>query len=81
MLGVPMFLFQEGHDAAANIAFGELARLTGGAHCRFDQGSADQLRELLSAVAVYASGGRKALADLSKSAQGKGARLLLEQIK
>ena len=81
VLGVPMFLFQEGHDPAASTAFAELARLTGGAHCRFDQGSADQLRELLSAVAVYASGGRAALADLSKSKAGTGARLLLEQLK
>ena len=39
----------------------EIARLTKGAYCRFDRGSATQLRELLTAVAVYAAGGRKAL--------------------
>jgi hypothetical protein len=76
LLGVPVFLFQEGDDAAAQSAFREIARLTKGAWCRFDRGSAKQLRELLTAVAVYAAGGRKALAALS----GAGARLLLEQL-
>jgi hypothetical protein len=80
LLGVPVFLFQEGYDAIAETAFREIARLTGGAWCRFDVGSAAQLRELLSAVAVYASGGRKALADLS-SRRGGRARRLLEQLK
>lgn len=79
MLGVKVFLFQEGYNATAERAFREIARLTGGAWCRFDAGSAAQLRELLSAVAVYASGGQKALADLSASRSGK-ARLLLEQL-
>lgn len=40
VLGVPVFLFQEGHDAKASAAFAEIARLTRGAHCRFDAGSA-----------------------------------------
>ena len=38
---------------------------TKGAFCRFDPGSARQLRDLLTAVAVYAAGGRKALLALS----------------
>lgn len=80
LLGVPVFLFQEGYDANAQRAFQEIARLTGGAWCRFDAGSAAQLRELLAAVAVYASGGRKALEDLSGRG-GDKARLLLEQLK
>jgi len=80
LLGCPVFLFQEGHDARAEQAFREIARITRGAYCRFDAGSARQLRELLSAVAVYAAGGRKALATLSQR-QGGGARLLLEQLK
>jgi hypothetical protein len=37
------------------------------------------LRDLLTAVAVYAAGGRKALLALSER-QGAGARLLLEQM-
>jgi hypothetical protein len=77
LLGVPMFLFQEGADGRAERAFREIARLTKGAYCRFDAGSAAQLRDLLSAVAVYAAGGRKALAALS----GRGARALLQQLK
>lgn len=81
MLGVPVFLFQEGYDAAAERAFREIARLTRGAFCRFDQGAAAQLRELLSAVAVYAAGGRAALEDLSRSQSGRGARLLIEQMR
>lgn len=76
LLGVPVFLFQEGQDPTAETAFRELARLTRGAYCRFDSGSADQLRELLSAVAVYAAGGRKAL----ESHSGQGVRALLEQL-
>ena len=77
LLGVPAFLFQEGSDAAAEKAFREIARLTKGAYCRFDAGSAAQLQALLSAVAVYAAGGRKALAALG----GRVPRLLLEQLK
>lgn len=60
--GVPAFLFHEGDDPAAARGFREIARLSGGACCRFDANSADELRELLSAVALYAVGGRRALA-------------------
>ncbi len=77
--GVPVFLFQEGRDRAAETAFREIARLTRGAYCRFDAGSAAQLRELLRAVAAYAAGGQAALENLSK-AGGQG-RLLLEQLR
>ncbi|WP_443111132.1 VWA domain-containing protein [Anderseniella sp. Alg231-50] len=79
LLGVRMFMFQEGNDAIALNAFREIARLTGGAYSRFDSGSADHLRELLSAVAVYAAGGRQALENFS-GARGKGPRGLLEQL-
>jgi hypothetical protein len=79
MLGVPIFMFQEGMDAITERAFREIARLTRGAYCRFDQSSAKQLRDLLSAVAVYAAGGHKALADYAGKS-GKG-RMLLEQLK
>lgn len=70
LLGVPMFLFHEGDDVTASRAFRQMARLTGGACCRFDASSARQLRELLSAVAVYAAGGRKALADYGRRTGG-----------
>ena len=75
LLGVPCFLFHEGRDEIAARAFQQIARLTGGAFCRFDAGSPKQLRDLLSAVAVYAAGGRKALADFSARTGGVAARL------
>lgn len=78
--GVPVFLFQEGGDAVAEQAFREIARLTRGAYCRFDAGAAHQLAELLRAVAVYAAGGLKALADLS-AGRGTATLKLLEQLK
>jgi len=81
LLGVPVFLFQEGEDAGAGRAFREIARLTKGAYCRFASGSARQLRDLLTAVAVYAAGGHKALLALSGERHGTGARLLLEQLR
>jgi hypothetical protein len=79
ILGVPVFMFQEGRDQKAETAFREITRLTKGAYCRFDAGSAAQLRELLRAVAAYAAGGRAALEDFGRRA-GTG-RLLLEQMK
>jgi hypothetical protein len=72
-LGMPMFLFQEGDDPEATRTFREIARLTEGAHCRFDPGSAKQLSELLRAVAAYAAGGKQAL--LARGNAG-GVRLL-----
>lgn len=80
MLGVRAFLFHEGGEPVARRAFEQIATLTGGAYCPFDAGSAKQLRELLSAVAVYAAGGRKALEDFGKR-EGGAARLLTHQIK
>ena len=79
LLKVPVFMFQEGHDVAAEHAFREIARLTGGAWCRFDPGAAAQLRELLRAAAAYAAGGREALLRLSKT--GSGAAKLIGQMK
>ena len=79
LLKVPVFMFQEGEDGVAEQAFREIARLTGGAWCRFDPGAAAQLRELLRAAAAYAAGGREALLRLSKT--GSGAAKLLGQMK
>jgi hypothetical protein len=80
LLGVPAFVFQEGHDPVAERAFREIARLSRGAYCRFDTGSAHELAELLRAVAAYAAGGMKALADL-KARQNSGAVKLLAQLR
>ena len=79
LLGLPLFIFQEGHDPVAAQAFSQLAKLSGGAHCRFDQSSASQLSQLLNAVAVYAAGGRRALQQLSN--QSPSAAAMLEQLK
>ena len=70
LMGVPVFLFHEGYDPVAARCFQEIARLSGGACCRLDGSSADELRELLSAVAVYAAGGRRALLRYSNRAGG-----------
>jgi len=69
--GVPAFMFQEGNDPIATNAFRQIAKLTGGAHCSFDLSSAQQLRDMLSAVAVFAAGGRRALEDYSSKKGGK----------
>jgi hypothetical protein len=78
LLKVPVFMFLEGDDATAEQAFREIARLSGGAWCRFDPGAAAQLRELLRAAAAYAAGGREALMRLS--AREAGAARLLGQM-
>ncbi len=70
LLGMPCFMFHEGLDPIARMAFQQIARLSGGAYCPFDASSAQQLRDLLAAVAVYAAGGRKALVDYGASKGG-----------
>jgi hypothetical protein len=70
LMGVPVFLFHEGSDAVAARAFAQVAKLSGGACCRFDLSAPDQLRALLRAVAVYAAGGRKALTELGRREGG-----------
>ena len=70
---VPVFLFHEGSDAAAARAFAQIAHITNGACCPFDAHSAQQLKDLLSAVAVYAAGGFQALQDFHRR---KGAMVL-----
>ena len=78
LLGVPIFMFQEGTDSGAEPAYREIARLTRGAYFRLDASAAKILRELLMAVAVYAAGGRAALESRQEQV---GARLLLAQLK
>jgi hypothetical protein len=76
-LGVPIFIFQEGHDPEAEQAFRELAQITHGAFQRFDAGSAKQLGELLRAVAAFAVGGVAALEQQGSAA----AKMLLGQVR
>jgi hypothetical protein len=75
---VKALMFQEGHDPICEQAFREIARLTGGAYCRFAPGAAHELAELLRAAAAYAAGGLKALADLK--AHGSGVARLIVKI-
>jgi len=75
LLGVPAFMFHEGHDSNTEAVFREIARLTHGVYARFDAGSARQLRELLTAAAVYATGGHLALKDYGKRVGGEVLRL------
>ncbi|HEY5796575.1 MAG TPA: VWA domain-containing protein [Bosea sp. (in: a-proteobacteria)] len=63
--GIRGFLFQEGDDPAASAAFASMARLTGGAHARFDVNAPHSLLELLRGAAAYAAGGREAMLKLA----------------
>ena len=74
--GVPVFIFQEGRDPVAETAFKEIARLSKGAWFRFDGNAASQLSKLLSAVAIFATGGLKAL----EARGGAEDRLMIEHL-
>jgi hypothetical protein len=76
ILKLPLFLFQEGHDPEVEQIYRRMAKVSGGAWARFDSASADSLRQLLGAVARYASGGRKAL----ENTPSDSVKLLLQQI-
>ena len=80
ILGTPAFLFQEGGDPIAEFAFRQIAKITNGAYCPFDSASAQTLRELLRAVAVFAAGGRKALENLASN-KGGAVLQIVHQVK
>src|SRR5438445_2423469 len=73
--GVPIFLFHEGGNPIVARAFQQMARLSRGAYLRFDLASADRLRDLLGAVAVYAAGGYRALSAYGEKKGGEVLRL------
>ena len=77
--GVPVFLFHEGHEPNAERAFRQIAHLTQGAYCRFSATSAQQLKDLLSAVAVYAAGGHRALEQFGHR-KGEVVKQLIHQV-
>jgi hypothetical protein len=76
--GIPAFIFQEGNDSNTRLVFKEIARLSGGAYAPFDLSSAEDLKSLLAAVAVYAAGGAKALVQLKNN---QSVKLLSQQLK
>lgn len=80
ILKTPVFMFQEGLDPHARLVFQQVSQLSGGAYAPFDRQSPQVLKDLLAAVAVYASGGRQALADFSKR-QGGAVLRLTQQLK
>jgi hypothetical protein len=73
--GVPIFLFHEGGDPIAAKAFQQMAKLSRGAYLHFDLASADRLKDLLGAVAVYAAGGYRALTAYGEKKGGEVLRL------
>ena len=73
--GVPAFIFHEGGEDPAGSVFRKIAALTKGAYSQFHAGSAKELRDLLTAVAVFAAGGRKALTDYGKRTGGAALQL------
>src|SRR5438132_6302460 len=73
--GVPIFLFHERGDRVAAAAFQQMAKLSRGAYLRFDLASADRLKDLLGAVAVYAAGGYRALTAYGERKGGEVLRL------
>ena len=75
MLRTPVFMFQEGHNPHAKAVFQQVSKLSGGAYAPFDRSSPQILKDLLSAVAVYASGGAKALEDYSNRSSSEVKRL------
>src|SRR4029077_17806553 len=76
MLGTPAFMFHErGVDREAGAAFQRIADLSQGAYVPFDAASADRLKALLGAAAVYATGGAKALTAYSEKKGGEVLRL------
>ncbi len=76
LLGTPIFCFHEGDDPAAGAGFRQLASISGGAYVPFNAAAAGMLAELLRAVAVFAAGGRAALARLP----GRAAQHLAGQL-
>jgi hypothetical protein len=74
-LGVPLFLFQEGSDPDAAATFKEMARVSLGAYLSFDLASIERLKELLGAIAVYATGGYQALESYAAKQGGEVLRL------
>ncbi|MEP1217417.1 MAG: VWA domain-containing protein [Marinobacter sp.] len=75
MLRTPVFMFHEGGEAHARAVFEQVSKLSGGAYAPFDRNSPQVLKDLMAAVAVYASGGARALQDFSSRSSPEVRRL------
>lgn len=71
MLRSPVFMFHEGDDAHARAVFQQVSKLSGGAYAPFDRNSPQMLKDLMAAVAVYASGELKLCRTFPAAAPGK----------
>ncbi len=80
VLGIPLFMFQEGQTTQVKNIFQQMAELTGGAYAPFDLKSASELKDLLSAVALFATGGIQALESVSKGSESNRYNLLWQQL-
>lgn len=77
ILGLPLFMFQEGKHPTVRQCFKQMATLSKGAYAAFDDRSAQHLADLLTAVATFTTGGKDALQTLQSAA----AKQLLQQLK
>lgn len=75
----PVFIFQEGRDVTAKRTFTTITRLSGGAYHHFNRHSSELLRQLLVAVAIFASKGRDGLQRYVEH-KGNAAKNLLKQL-
>ena len=75
LLNTPLFIFQEGFDSYVKKIFKQMAKLSRGAYAPFDLNSATELKQLISAVAIFAAGGQEALEKFSKDSDKTVARL------
>lgn len=80
LLKTPVFIFQEGADCRARQAFTTIAHLSGGAYHHFDHHSSELLKQLLIAVAIYASQGKPAFQRYIEN-KGQAAKHLLQQLR
>ena len=81
LIGMPVFLFQEGpRRRRPSAPSGKSPGSRAAPIARSMRARRRQLRELLTAVAVYAAGGRKALKDFSEETKSGAALRLLEQL-
>jgi hypothetical protein len=81
LLNIPIFIFQEGKNHTVETVYRQMSKYSKGAYFQFDSASANQLQDLLKAVAVYASGGLAALKKLSQSTASQSAvRRLTQQL-
>ena len=75
--GTPVFAFHEGAEPVSVEGFRQIAKVSGGAFAPFDSTSAEALRDLLRAVAVFAAGGRAGLTALA----GPAAKRIAAQLR